>query len=228
MIEETARLARSTESKIASSVATVSGAGVSRTTIFVARPSVPSEPMNAPRRSYPRASATRPPSQTTSSRCHHLEPEHMVRCHAKRQAVRAAGVFRHVAANRAGLLAAWIGSVEQPEMRHRFRNLDVRYARLDHRNAVRGVDLEDAPHSRGGDDDSTAMRHRTAAQPRARPSRSHWQLKFVAEADNSGGLIRPVRKDHRVRPLRFHRAIEFVNDQVFKTPQHVPLADDLR
>ena len=51
MIAETAFDASSTLSKIASSVRVASGARESRTTIFVAIASVPSDPTNAPVRS---------------------------------------------------------------------------------------------------------------------------------------------------------------------------------
>ena len=51
---------------MASRVTTVSGTGTSRTTTFVAMPSVPSEPMKRPRRSYPTGSGPWLPSHSTS------------------------------------------------------------------------------------------------------------------------------------------------------------------
>jgi hypothetical protein len=50
----------------ASRVRTVSGSRVSFTVTSVAMPSVPSEPTNAPTRSYPGASGARPPRRTRS------------------------------------------------------------------------------------------------------------------------------------------------------------------
>ena len=53
-------------SKKATSVRTASGRGITRSTILVATPSVPSEPTNAPTRSYPGRSTSLPPSSTTT------------------------------------------------------------------------------------------------------------------------------------------------------------------
>ena len=50
-IADTTSPASEVESKKATSVRTDSGAGTTRSTIFVATPSVPSEPTNAPTRS---------------------------------------------------------------------------------------------------------------------------------------------------------------------------------
>ena len=66
MIVETAVPASSVEVKPASRVRTASGARSSRTVTSVSMPSVPSEPTNAPSRSYPGASGARPPSRTRS------------------------------------------------------------------------------------------------------------------------------------------------------------------
>ncbi len=55
-----------TESKAAISVRTVSGRFTMRRMIFVATPSVPSEPTKTPVRSYPGASSVGAPSVTTS------------------------------------------------------------------------------------------------------------------------------------------------------------------
>src|ERR1700758_36314 len=50
----------------ASRVCTTSGSGISLTTILVTMPSVPSEPVNAPTRSYPDATPVPSPSQVSS------------------------------------------------------------------------------------------------------------------------------------------------------------------
>ena len=53
-------------SNAASRQVTASGSGVSLTTILVAMPSVPSDPVNAPSRSYPGEAPVPSPSQTSS------------------------------------------------------------------------------------------------------------------------------------------------------------------
>ena len=65
-ISDTASPAACVESKKATSVLTVSGDGTTRSQIFVAIPSVPSEPTKAPSRSYPGWSSSCPPSMTIS------------------------------------------------------------------------------------------------------------------------------------------------------------------
>ena len=65
-ISETALPAASIERKYPTIVATASGAGTIRTQILVAIPSVPSDPTNAPSRSYPGRSTSLPPSRTSS------------------------------------------------------------------------------------------------------------------------------------------------------------------
>ncbi len=66
MIAETAEPPASIDSNAASTVVTFCGVRISRTVISVAMPRVPSEPMNAPSRSYPGGSAALPPSRTVS------------------------------------------------------------------------------------------------------------------------------------------------------------------
>ena len=65
MMAETARPALSMSEKAASNVCTAWGLRRSRTVTFVATPSVPSEPTNAPTRSYPGTSGAGPPRSTT-------------------------------------------------------------------------------------------------------------------------------------------------------------------
>ena len=66
MIADVTWAARSTDVKSASRVLTVCGFGVSLTVTSSASPKHPSDPMNAPRRSYPSRSPTLLPSSTTS------------------------------------------------------------------------------------------------------------------------------------------------------------------
>ena len=66
MIAEVAAPACSTPGNAASRVRTASGSRVSRTVTSVAIPSVPSDPTNAPTRSYPGGSGALPPSRTSA------------------------------------------------------------------------------------------------------------------------------------------------------------------
>ena len=66
MMSETDCEASSSERNAANMVNTASGLRIKRTATFVTIPRVPSEPMNAPRRSNPNVSLDVPPSQTFS------------------------------------------------------------------------------------------------------------------------------------------------------------------
>ncbi len=66
MIANVARAASSSDRKSANSVRTAGGSGVSRTVTSNATPKQPSDPTNAPRRSYPSLSPAAFPSVTIS------------------------------------------------------------------------------------------------------------------------------------------------------------------
>jgi hypothetical protein len=66
MMSDTAWPPSAVEEYAASSVCTTSGSGISLTTILVTMPSVPSEPVNAPSRSYPVVTPVPSPSQVSS------------------------------------------------------------------------------------------------------------------------------------------------------------------
>ena len=80
---------------------------------------------------------------------------HVVDREAVLQAVCAAGVLGHVAADRADLLAGRIRRVEVAVRRNRAGDLEVRDARLHNHAATVEIDLEDAAHPRDRDDDPT-------------------------------------------------------------------------
>ena len=104
---------------------------------------------------------------------HHFHPGHVIDGDAVHQRVRAAGIFRDIAADSAGFLAGRIGREIQPEMRDVFRELQIDHARLHHRAHVFRVDFEDAVHARENDDKSALGRDRAAAQSGARAARHH-------------------------------------------------------
>ena len=75
---------------------------------------------------------------------HDFAAEHVVGGHAVFQAMHAAGIFRHVAADGAGDLRGRIGRVIKAGMRHRVRHREIGDAGLDHGDAVVEIDLADA------------------------------------------------------------------------------------
>src|SRR5207247_7850808 len=77
-------------------------------------------------------------------RQHDLEREHVGRGDAVLEAMGTTRVFRDVAADGAGALARWIGSVQQAMRGGRHRELDVEDAPLDRGDARPRTDVQDA------------------------------------------------------------------------------------
>ena len=100
----------------------------------------------------------------------HLESAHVVCREAVLEAVRTAGVLRHVAADRADDLARRVGRVEEVG-RHGLRDGDVRHARLNEDTGVVEVHLEHPVHAVQADKDppstGTAPPESPLPEPRA-------------------------------------------------------------
>ena len=118
------------------------------------------------RRSGPTWSSESPPSGDHAAvGAHHREPEDMVGGEAVLQAVRAARVLRHVAADRADDLARRVGRVVQVVRGHRVGDAEVGHARLDDCALVLRVDGEDRRRIRASPMTiPSATRQRTAGQ----------------------------------------------------------------
>ena len=80
------------------------------------------------------------------------------------QAVRPAGVLRHVAADRAHHLAGRVGRVEQAERRRGLAHRQVRHAGLHHRAPAHRVDLDNGTHPGHHDQHAALVRQRPAGQ----------------------------------------------------------------
>ena len=116
-----------------------------RTHTRVTTPRVPSLPTTTPRRSYPAASGPSAPNALERAVGHHdVEREHVRARDAVGEAVRAARVRAHVAADRRGLLARGVGREGEPERAQVVREVEVRHAGLDPREPVVGPHLDDA------------------------------------------------------------------------------------
>ena len=126
----------------------------------VAMPSVPSEPTKTPIRSGPGSSAdsatTSPSGSTTTA------ASTWWTVNAVLQAVRAAGVLGHVAADRADLLARWIGRIEVAVGGHSLRHLKIRHAGLHDDPLGVEIDVEHAVHTCERDHDPLGDRQRAA------------------------------------------------------------------
>ena len=166
MIAETASPASSIDANAARCVVTASGVRRTLSVISVAMPSVPSEPMNAPRRSGPSGSRALPPSSTMLPvGKHHLQPCHVVDGEAVLEAVRSTRVLRNVAADRAHLLARRVGCIEEAVGRNGLAHLKVRDPWLDDHPPRGEIDLEDPVHPGERDDDPIRDRESAAREP---------------------------------------------------------------
>ena len=85
---------------------------------------------------------------------HQLQAEDVIGGDAVGQGVRAAGVFRDVAADGAGALAGGVGRVEIAAALHRQGDVQVDHAGLHHGALVFQIDFEDPVHAREGDHDA--------------------------------------------------------------------------
>ncbi len=117
-----------------------------------------------------------------------FESGDVIRGDAVGQRVRAARVFRDVAADRAGLLARWIGREVQAEMLDGAREIEIHHAGLHHRAIIFRVHFENAVHPRKCDDDSALARERAAGKSGARASADDRRFIFIRKADNVGNV----------------------------------------
>ena len=159
---------------------------------------------------------------------HHFEAEDVVGGHAVFQAMHAAGILRHIAADGAGDLRRRIGRVVEAVVRDRRADGEIGDAGLDHRDAVGEVDLADAvelAHAEQHAVDRAAARRRTATCPpraarrecrcrgnsAARPRPDRWSPAApppsAAACRRSARRIRkaasPARPRSRPRPARW-------------------------
>ena len=131
---------------------------------------------------------------------HRLEPEHVVQRHAVAEAVGAAGVEGDVAADGADRLARRIRRVVQTERDRGGRHVEVDDARLDHGDAVDGIDFEDPGQPVEGDDDAIRVRHGPARQAGAAAARHERNARLGAQADDRDDLLRRLGQHDGPRP----------------------------
>ena len=160
---------------------------------------------------------------------HDLEPEDVVRRDPVFQGVGAARVVGDVPADRAGELARGIGHVVEARRGERLGEVEVHQARLDHRELVRVVDLEDARHAGERDDDAALGREAPAGKPRSGAARDERQPFRVGEPDAGGHFRRAARETDRVG----HRAedgepVRLVDHELVRLGQNTVRADDHR
>ena len=112
---------------------------------------------------------------------HHLDAEHVVGRQAVFQAVHAAGIFRDIAADRAGDLRGRIGGVIEALLLDGGRNAEIGDARLGDDDAVGKIDLENAVEAAHDEQHCIFQRQCAARQRGAGAARHDADVAFVAE-----------------------------------------------
>ena len=154
---------------------------------------------------------------------HDLAAQHVVGGHAVFQAVHAAGIFRDIAADRAGDLRRGIRRVIKPGMRDRLADGEVGDAGLGHHHAVVEIDLADALEFAEAQQHGVRKRQRAAGQRGAGAARHHLDALLEAIFQHLRDLLGGVRQHHHHRRLAIgHQAIGFVRDHLGGTSRSRP------
>jgi hypothetical protein len=128
---------------------------------------------------------------------HDFEAEDVGGGEAVFEAMRAAGVFRDVAANGANRLRRRIGCIEIISGLNATGDLQVDDSGLYHNARIGNIDFEDAIHARQAEDDSVCDRQRASAQARPRAARDERKSFAMAEPHDGLNLVGRRRKQNR-------------------------------
>ena len=152
---------------------------------------------------------------------HHLQLDHMVGGEAVFEAVRTAGVFGDVAADRAHLLAGRVGCVVETVPGDRAADLEVGDAGLHSRPPVGHVHIQDPVHPGQADDDALGDRHGTAGEAGAGTAGNERDGVSGAHPHHRGHLLGGAGQHHRLwdRPPA-GQAVALVRPQLRRLGQH--------
>src|SRR6516225_3708344 len=143
------------------------------------------------------------------------------------EAMRAAGVFRDVAADAANRLRRRIGCVEIILGRDATGDVQVDDSGLYDNTRVRKVHLVDAIHACQAQDNAVGDRQRTTAQARARTARNERNFFAMAEAHDGLHLLGGRRKQNRAwQYAKIREAVAFVGVQFLRRADEPTLAND--
>ena len=112
------------------------------------------------------------------------------------EAMRAAGVFGHVAADGADRLRGRIGRIEIAVAGDALGDAGIDDAGLDHHARIGDIDFENAIHARQADDNAVRDRQRSAAEARAGAARHERNPFAMADAHHGLHLLGGSRQHH--------------------------------
>ncbi|KAG0773741.1 hypothetical protein G6F22_014619 [Rhizopus arrhizus] len=151
----------------------------------------------------------------------HTHAQHVVHGQTVFQAMHAAGILGHIAADGTGNLAGGIGRVVQPVRRGRFRNRQIAHARLNDRRGAGQIDMLDAVELRQAQQHALAVRHGAAGQAGARAARDDRRVQPLTDAHDGLDLFFGFRQRHDGRQRAIQRqAIALVGARVLFAEQY--------
>ena len=127
---------------------------------------------------------------------HDLETQHIVAGDPVFEAMHAAGIFRHIAADGAGDLRGRVGRIVEAGGLDRLRDRQIGHAGLRHHHAVLQVDLADAVELGHAEQNAVGGRQRAAGQRRAGAARHHVDALRMAIFQHPAHLIDGVGQHH--------------------------------
>ena len=130
---------------------------------------------------------------------HGFQAKHMIGRHAIFQAMRAAGIERHIAADRANRLAGGIRRIVQAMRRGSERYLRVDDTRFNDGNPQGRIESQDAIQPIQGDDDAFLNRQRAARKTRPAAARDEGHLLFMAQSHQRHHFLGRLWNGHRQR-----------------------------
>ena len=151
---------------------------------------------------------------------HDLAAQYIVGGHSVFEAMHAAGIFRDIAADRAGDLRGRIGRVVKTRIRHGIADREIGDARLDHSDAVIEIDFTDSIELGHAKQHAIVERQRAAGQRRAGPARHDLDAFVVAIAQDFGDLLGGRRQHHH------HRQLPIGGEPVALVGAHLALGRD--
>ena len=152
---------------------------------------------------------------------HDFAAEHVVGGHAVFQAMHAAGIFRDIAADRAGDLRRRVGRVVESGMRDRLADGEIGDAGLGHHHAVVEIDLADALEFAEAQQHAVGERQRAAGQRGAGAARHHLDALLEAIFQDLRDLFGGVRQHHDHRRLAIgHQAVGLVRQHFGRAVDH--------
>src|SRR5262249_42278943 len=136
------------------------------------------------------------------------------------------GILGHVAAERAGALAGWIGRVEIAAILNRVGHIEIDNTSLHDRAFVLQVNLKDTVHAGEPPHQPPLAGYGPAGGPAAGAASYERNVELVGDANDRGDLLGGAREDHEIRAMLVHATVVFVEGEVFGTVEVASPAEE--